>query len=78
MIRPVAAWLCAWTLAFHAAAVLAPALAGPVPRPAPLHTCPDPQVRHKVACPSSAAVAAGAPWQCLHTTITDRCAEGHE
>ena len=78
MIRPVAAWLCAWTLAFHAAAMLVPAVAGPVPRPSIPHDCPSPQVRHRVACPDHAAVAAGAPWKCLHATITDRCSEGRE
>lgn len=75
MIRPVAAWLCIWTLAFHAAAVLAPALAVQVPRPVIQHTCPDPDVHHKVACPDPRAMANGAAWKCLHTTITDRCAE---
>lgn len=73
MTRPLAWWLLAWAAAFHAAAALVPAIAGPVPMPEPLHTCPDPTVRHRVACPDPDAMARGAPWQCLHTTITDRC-----
>lgn len=73
MKRPIAYWLCAWTLIFHAAAALVPAIAGPVPAPIMQHTCPAPEVRHRVACPDPAAMAKGEPWQCLHTIITDRC-----
>lgn len=68
-------WLCAWTAAFHAAAALAPAIAGPVPAPVLQHTCPAPTVIHKVACPDPAAMARGVPWKCLHERKADMCAE---
>ena len=68
-------WLCVWTLIFHAAAALVPALAGPVPAPVPLHDCPAPERREKVACPDPAAMARGAAWKCLHTTIIDACGD---
>ena len=75
MIRALRLWLCIWTLAFHAAAALAPALAGPVPAPILPHTCPAPMVHHRIACPSAAAAETGAPWLCRKTTITDSCSE---
>lgn len=75
MKRAICWWLCAWTVAFHAIAALVPALAGPVPAPVMQHTCPAPEVRHRVACPDPAAMARGAPWKCLHTKTIDRCGE---
>jgi hypothetical protein len=66
-------WLFAWTLAFHGAAALVPALAGPVQAPVLQHECPNPTIRSAVVCPSAAAVARGTPWKCNHDELIDSC-----
>lgn len=73
MTRAVCRWLCVWTLVVHGAAVLAPVLAGPLPAPVLQHTCPNPTIISRVACPSPAAVARGTPWKCTHDETVDTC-----
>lgn len=73
MTRAVCYWICAWTIIVHAAAVIAPAVAGPVPVPVLQHECPRPTIISTVACPDPRAMANGAPWKCLHSRRVDRC-----